>query len=226
MLDLDRLKLPIKLDARWDNGMLHVRLSNKRGDTFFPYEIAYSHTEKLHLFIVDEAAHEYYHLHPAGDSMTGEWKAPFSPRSSGIFRIFAQCVHARTKRTLTTVTEIFANKDEDCDASLHNSHIQVSLINRPSADQIGSTIPLSFEINHPNLGPLEPLMGAYAHVALFQRENHQFGHLHPLASSETSKNKSMVNFLLNYNSTGPHILWLQFQLQGKCYFNRFEWQDT
>lgn len=223
LLDLDLLKFPVKFNVTWQNGMLYVKLSDQSGDIFSPYEIAYSHTQKVHLFIIDETTHAYHHLHPEGDDITGEWMVPFSPKSSGTFRVFVQFVHAKTKRTLTAVSQILAEKGESAPDNNGDPRITVSCLKKPSCNQIGSTIPLSFEILHPDLGPLEPIMGAYAHAALFQYGNNHFGHLHPLASTETSKDKSIVNFLFNYNKKEPHILWLQFQLQGKPHFYRLEW---
>jgi hypothetical protein len=219
-LDLDRLQFPIKMEAHWAQGTLSVRVQRKSGEAFLPYEIALSHQEKIHLFIVNEACQEYHHLHPEGDERSGEWTTAFTPYTQGPFRVFAQFVHKKTKRTLTASTMLAPLPSTALGVASGPSILPEGTQITPNFSKqlaAGSTQSLKFTIHHPHRGPLEPFMAAYAHGAIFKPEHNGLAHLHPLPISKTQASESAIEFLFRPEEPGLYVFWLQIQLKGEIY---------
>jgi hypothetical protein len=73
--------------------------------------------------------------------------------------------------------------------------------------------------------PLEPVMGAFAHLVAFDETRSGFAHLHPtesdLLKQPDAKNPTL-NFKLTIPRTGRYVIWAQVNLGGTETFVPFD----
>jgi hypothetical protein len=73
--------------------------------------------------------------------------------------------------------------------------------------------------------PLEPVMGAFAHLVAFDAARSGFAHLHPTESDLLKKpdaNAPVLNFKLTIPRSGRYVIWAQVNLGGTETFVPFE----
>ena len=103
-LDLNKLKFPTTLELAPDEPLAVGKPTEVTARVLIgtkpirPHEIAITHTQKLHLLIIDPTLEDYHHLHPTPDGMTGDWRFTFTPNKPGPYTAFAELVPMRTKR--------------------------------------------------------------------------------------------------------------------------------
>jgi hypothetical protein len=103
---------------------------------------------------------------------------------------------------------------------------------QPSTGQIraGRGVDLTFVVNRAGGGavPMEPVMGAYAHLVAFDAARSGFAHLHP---NETDLSRALnptrpqLTFKLTIPRIGRYVIWAQVNLGGTEMFVPF-WFDV
>ena len=66
-----------------------IRLARRDGSPVLLPDLTVTHTQPIHLLIVDPALGDYHHEHPTPTSTPGEYAFTFTPRSGSAYRIFA-----------------------------------------------------------------------------------------------------------------------------------------
>ncbi len=238
-LNLSRLRFPldmeVKLDGTPTQGQpLAVSLSfaSSSGTDIFPHEMAVSHTEKLHLLVIDPTLDDYHHLHPVPDATSGQWNFSFTPQRSGTYTLFAEFVLARTQQQLVAVGEINVAPSEQA---------QVALV-QPRTDAVsvsGYTARLDIQPEQPGVSreckfilsmqgddgqpvELEPVMGAYAHMVAFDEDRDGYAHLHPKYTGKEKDAQPELAFTMLTDKPGTYRLWAQVKLAGVERFYPFE----
>jgi hypothetical protein len=72
--------------------------------------------------------------------------------------------------------------------------------------------------------PLEPVMGAFAHVVAFDPERNGFAHLHPLAGDPLAPPDAtapVLAFRVTIPQPGRYIVWAQVRMEGRDRFAPF-----
>lgn len=85
---------------------VRVRLARLDNTPVGPDDLVTTHTEKIHLLIVDPALSDYHHEHPTPTGTPGEYAFAFTPRRAGPYRIFADVVPAATAVQEYVVTDV------------------------------------------------------------------------------------------------------------------------
>lgn len=213
---------------------LTVTLKTGSGKAIAPEDLLVKHTRHLHLLIVDPSLADYQHVHPEPTRVPGEWTFAFTPRRSGTYRVFADFTPAATGRGLYASADLAVGGDSApraTDAGSRREGFAFTLTTTPRPARAGQPIDLRFEISRPDGGgvPLEPVMGALAHLVAFDEARGGFAHLHPVDTDLLMKpdpKTPVLNFKLTIPRAGRYVIWAQVNLAGREEFVPFEFEVT
>ena len=219
-----------------------VRLTTASGKPIGPVDLLVMHTRKLHLLVVDPTLTDYQHLHPEPGAKDGEWVFAFTPKSGGVYRIFADFTPTATGRGLYAGTELAVAGENGIAATegdrgvkplLQAGTAQVvrsgfvfSLTIEGGVLEAGKVADLAFTIAREDGGevPLQPVMDAYAHLVAFDEARSGFAHLHPneadLAKTPDAK-APRLTFKITIPQRGRYVIWAQVNLGGDETFVAF-----
>jgi hypothetical protein len=211
-----------------------VRLQTASGKPIGPVDLLVAHTQKLHLLIIDPTLTDYQHVHPTPGRAAGEWEFSFTPRLSGDYRVFADFTPAATGRGLYANDDLKVGSAPGVapknDEAKRASDYAITLT--PATPVIHAKWPtdLKLAITRRDGGavPLEPVMGAYAHLVTFDQTRSGFAHLHPVDIDLTKKPDAMrptLEFKVMIPRAGRYVIWAQVSLGGREVFEPF-WFDV
>ena len=189
-------------------------------------DIAVTHTKKLHTMVVDYSLNDYHHLHPVYNKDTGLFHVRFTPNASQAYHVW----HDFTRVTANTPTQL---RNEIAGSQAFtippvithrlqsdngDVHAEISL-DHPlqSGKSSMATITLR-DRNGTVLKDLEPIMGAYGHLAGFSKDGQHFIHCHPLGiepTNESDKNKGFLQFHVTPEHAGATKFFLQIRQNGR-----------
>jgi hypothetical protein len=233
-----------------------ITLKTGSGKPVTPEDLVVTHTRPLHLLVIDPSLADYQHVHPS-PSARGEWAFSFVPRATGAYRIFADFTPAATARglyasvdlnvsgaatapTLDQVRDLrpsIAEIDRTAAKGKDLTHGSVQrdgivfALSTAQPPRTGQPIDLRFAMRRLDGGniPLEPVMGAFAHLVAFDQARSGFAHLHP-AETDISKRPDAkaptLNFKLTIPRAGRYVVWAQVNLGGTETFVPFDLSVT
>lgn len=210
-----------------------LTLKTASGKVIAPEDLVIAHTKLLHLLIVDPTLTDYQHVHPDGARKHGEWSFAFTPRRAGIYRVFADFTPVATGRGLYAAADVTVlgagsadpRKDPALLSSEQNDY-RFALTPSTSVIQAGRPTDLRFTIAHAEGRPvpLEPVMGAFAHLVAFDEARSGFAHLHPMEtdlSRPPDAQHPVLNFKITIPREGNYVIWSQVNLGGRETFVPF-----
>lgn len=215
-----------------------VTLRTASGKPVVPEDLLVTHTRRLHLLIVDPTLTDYQHVHPRPGAKPGEWRFSFTPRTSGAYRVFADFTPAATGRSLYASADLaiggapggggakLAGGDVAAPSTVERAGVRFTLAPATSPVRAGQPIDLKFAMSRSEGGavPLEPVMGAFAHLVAFDEARSGFAHLHPTEADGTKRpdaTRPELNFKLTIPSAGSYVIWAQVNLGGSEVFVPF-----
>ena len=209
---------------------VNVSLKTSSGKPVAVEDLLVTHTRRLHLLIVDPSLADYQHVHPEPTRTSGEWTFAFTPRRSGTYRVFADFTPAATARGLYASVDLTVRADADpktVPTENARTGFAFSLETAPRPARAGQPIELRFAISRADGGavPLEPVMGAFAHLVAFDETRSGFAHLHPVEADLLEKpdaTNPVLNFKLTIPRAGRYVIWAQVNLGGREEFVPFE----
>ncbi|MBA4138447.1 MAG: hypothetical protein C0518_14150 [Opitutus sp.] len=209
-----------------------LTMTTANGKPIGPADLLVAHTRKLHLLVVDPTLTDYQHLHPEPGARNGEWVFEMAPEKPGPYRVFADFTPAATARGLYAsvdfnvpgeVARVSRSTNKTWQAGGFNFELVV-----PSYFKAGLTAELRFRIRHSganqNPVPLQPVMGAFAHLVAFDEERSGFAHLHPNEadlSLPPDALKPELTFKVTIPQSGRYVIWSQVNLDGREIFAPF-----
>lgn len=239
-LDLTRFKYPVDMNifmkgttlAKGAENEVTLELLTPGGMTIAPHELAVTHTEKLHVMVIDPSLEDYHHIHPQPEGISGKYTFKFTPKRAGVYRIFAELVPLRTRRQViaTGILKVGGSEDEisferQTESVVNGIHFVLN--NVPEALRTG--IDYRFELDVLTLKgesvTLEDIMGAKGHMVAFDAERKGFAHMHPMdniLSSKSTDSSSELAFLFNVPNPGWYRLFSQIQVNGREVFGSFD----
>ena len=227
---------PDREPARGEELKFTLKLATASGKPVAPEDLIVAHTRKLHLLIVDPTLNDYQHVHPEPGRRPGEWVFTLTPQRAGTYRVFADFTPAATQRGLYASADFTVPGTVATVVREPNSTAQVARFNfelvTPPLFQAGKVADLKFRIESQGREkvpvPLQPVMGAFAHLVAFDETRSGFAHLHP---NETDLNqppdalRPELNFKITIPSPGRYVIWAQVNLGGSEIFVPF-WLDV
>ena len=217
---------------------LLLTLKTSSGKPIAPEDLLVVHTQKLHLLIVDPSLSDYQHVHPQPGAKKGEWIFSFTPRHAGVYRVFADFTPAATARGLYASSDLEVKPSGGTTAETDKPNQQTGnwgyetqgyrFTLQPSATPIraGKLVDLNFSIVGVAGGavPLQPVMGAFAHLVAFDEARSGFAHLHPnetdLAHAPDAQ-RPRLTFKVTIPRAGRYVIWSQINLGGQEMFTPF-----
>ncbi|KXU34484.1 hypothetical protein AXK11_08305 [Cephaloticoccus primus] len=227
-----------------------LTLKTYAGKAIGPADLLRSHTELVHLMIVDPDLMDYHHVHPQPiEGSPGQWQFGFTPRYGGQYRVFADFTPAATGLGLYASAQIDVAGEPPSEASRraaqvpswHTALAGVDFELRPVAEAGKQAAPegevrarrqitMRLELSRPDGGPvsLEPIMDAFAHVVAFDIGRTGFAHLHPQEvdlSVPPDAHKPALTFRVLIPNPGRYVAWAQVNQAGTERFAPF-WFDV
>lgn len=218
---------------------LRLQLTTAGGKPIGDADLLESHTRKLHLLLIDPSLRDYQHLHPEPSSDGVSWRTEFTPKFGGAYRVFADFTPSATGRGLyafsdLVVTGAAAVAEEKGVDTVSVPRLQTeqaghrfSFTLKPAVVRAGERAELELAIDPLETGavvPLEPVMGAFAHVVAFDEARSGFAHLHPLAADPLAPpdaHRPRLAFSIEIPQSGNFVLWAQVKLRGVEHFVPF-----
>jgi hypothetical protein len=225
-----------------------LRLATSTGKPVGPADLLVAHTQKLHLLIVDPTLTDYQHVHPLPGPHPGEWTFQFDPRFGGRYRLFADFMPTATGRGLYASTDLAVTGPVGpvIDRAAPRPAVgPTTEVNPKSADSttvvvdgyrftLASAAPLranrpadlALSVTRPDGGrvPLEPIMGAFAHLVAFDEARSGFAHLHPNETDLARPPDAVaprLTFKVTIPRAGRYAIWAQVKLGGREVFAPF-----
>lgn len=213
-----------------------LALKTARGKAIGTDDLLVAHTRRLHLLIVDPTLSDYQHVHPEAVGKTGDWNFGFTPRHRGVYRVFADFTPAATGRGLYASADVVAGPSENVAvAQREQSGVRTTgeydgyrftLTPALAPIHAGRPADLKFSIVRGDGGPvpLEPVMGAFAHLVAFDEARSGFAHLHPMETDLAQRpdaQRPALNFKITIPREGSYVIWSQVNLGGREAFVPF-----
>ncbi len=209
---------------------LTMRTAN--GKPVGPADLLVAHTRKLHLLVVDPTLNDYQHIHPEPGRREGDWVFEMAPDRAGTYRVFADFTPAATQRGLYASVDFTVPGDVARVSRTMNTEWQTNGFNVtldvPSYFRAKTPADLTFRIESPGTEkrpvPLQPVMGAFAHLVAFDEERSGFAHLHPTETDLTKPPAALkpeLHFKVTIPQPGRYVIWAQVNLAGDDAFVPF-----
>ena len=213
-----------------------LTLRTASGKPVAPADLLVAHTRKLHLLIVDPTLSDYQHVHPEPGRRAGEWAFTLIPARSGRYRVFADFTPAATQRGLYASTDFTVPGPVATVVREPNTTTQAAGFNFtlivPPVFRAGQPAELKFRMESPGREkipvPLQPIMGAFAHLVAFDEARSGFAHLHPNEADLTKPpdaKRPELTFKVTIPAPGRYVIWAQVNLDGREVFAPF-WVDV
>lgn len=213
-----------------------LTLQTHAGKPIAPADLLNVHTELLHLMIIDPQLMDYHHVHPVPQREPGKWAFRFTPRHGGEYRLFADFTPAATGLGLyaNAILEVAGSgPTKEAIAQAHQpawntgmDDFQFTLQPEDATVRAGREAVMRLSITKDDGGrvPLQPVMGAYAHVVAFDEARSGFAHLHP-EEIDLTVPPDPVNPTLTFRVTiptpGRYVAWSQVNMGGADLFAPF-----
>ncbi len=213
-------------------------LTTFSGKPIAPEDLLVVQTRRIHLLIVDPSLDDYQHVHPVPGRRPGEWSFRFHPRFGGAYRIFADFTPVATARGLYSETELevggppnpAAAGSQPLSWASERGGYRFELSSAPPPVRAGVQANLRLTVSRLGGGPvpLEPLMGAYAHLVAFDTQRSGFAHNHPNppeADARPDPQRPAFTFSLMIPRAGRYVIWAEVSLAGRETYAPF-WFDV
>ncbi len=215
-----------------------LTLTTFSGKPIAPEDLIVVQTKPIHLLIVDPSLDDYQHVHPVPAKAAGQWHFAFRPRHGGNYRIFADFTPVATSRGLYSETELaVAGPPSPVVAgtqpvSWHATENGYGFELRPGAQPLHANVPadLRLIVTRPDGGPvpIEPIMGAFAHLVAFDTGRSGFAHIHPNETDLSQLPDRLApafTFKVTIPAAGRYVIWSQVNLAGTETYAPF-WFDV
>ena len=247
-LDLSRLEYPIKaklssVDAitQGESSRVQLDLKTAGGMSIAAHELAVTHTEKMHLMVIDPSLEDYHHVHPEVVGLDGQYFFDFTPALAGTYKVFTEIVPLRSRRQAIALSELevpgeaAAPRFERSTVSLVDG-VRFELLTVPEVLETGRDYRLQLSITdlENTAIALEIVMGAKGHMVAFDSVGTGFAHMHPVGSvasvrtaglggvGAADSSDSDLAFMFNVPKPGWYRLFAQIQVGGEAVFGRFD----
>lgn len=201
-----------------------LEVSAKGGDPLAPMDLAITHTELMHVLVVDPSREDYHHVHPEPIGESGQWEFTFTPNRPGAYQVFAEFVPNRTKQVVIASGNIDVQGEATTQApeALPTGYM-AELVVEPKTPATNQESRLQLKLSRADgkAAVLEPVMGAYAHLVAFDETVSGFAHLHPKYTGREKDAAPQLEFVLNTHIPGDYRIWAQVKVDGQERFMPF-----
>lgn len=211
-----------------------LAMATASGKPIGPADLVAAHTKKLHLLVIDPTLNDYQHVHPEPGPKGGEWVFELTPARPGDYLVFADFTPAATGRGLYAstgfsvpgqVARVTRTTNWDYSSGPYRFELAPLLPLRAGAP---NELKLAVARSDSKPVPLQPVMGAFAHLVMFDEERSGFAHLHPDQFDLTEPPDALkpeLTFKVTVPRAGRFVIWSQLLVDGREIFVPF-WVDV
>jgi hypothetical protein len=153
-----------------------LKLARTDGAAVYPSDLMVSHTERIHLLLIDAALADFHHEHPRYTGVPGEYAFRFTPQASGSYRAWAE-VRSQPMGLQELITTLIPGSSTNESPAVPRD--RTSVTNRLGiARPIVGRLRVSDTEGKPYT-QLEPVMDAFAHLVGFYEDGRSILHIHP-----------------------------------------------
>lgn len=215
------LSAPMSFKGK-SNTLAFQLIDNKTGRPLSDDEIATTHTQKVHTMVIDNSLSDYHHLHPEYDPARKAFVCQFTPNLQAPYRMWNDFTICNESKPTQIKTDISAVRSYSVPPRIaHTNHLEGAGVSIDIASdkplRAGEEAILTVTIRNSSSLPvadLEPIMGAYGHLAGFSRDGNFFIHSHPMGLPPQS-NAELGTGELRFHLTPPVDDSTKFFLQVK-----------
>ncbi|MGF1531382.1 MAG: hypothetical protein ACFCU4_08480 [Puniceicoccaceae bacterium] len=216
-----------------EGGWMNFQIKGPEGSMIEPGEIGITHTEKVHILLVDAERSRYLHLHPEVSLGGSSFRLLLPALGAGDWVMFAEFVPLRTRK-MVMLRHAFSIEPSET-AKPWGGRAMVA-DTRPSPNGLrlekvggGSLVAgrdqrmvlRVFPSDSLPVVDLEPVMDAYAHLVAFEDSLHGYIHMHPLAERLEAGRGGELDFLFHPPKRGSYQIWVQLQVNGEQRYEAF-----
>lgn len=203
---------------------LAFRIRDGNGNPMPPESIATTHTHTLHTMVVDSSLTDYHHLHPHYDAQRGLYVAAITPRLSSAYKAWNDFTPVGAETPLHQPLELPAGNgiyalpaclSPSRTADAGGLHMALEPSDELEAGQAGTLRLRITDAHGTPVNALEPIMGAYGHLAGFSADGQHFIHSHPLTPLEQPLSHGELVFHVAPEQAGMTKFFLQIKYQGQ-----------
>lgn len=204
---------------------LDLSLKTSSGTPLQWDDLAVTHTERLHLMVVDEGLRDYQHLHPTPLGAPGHYTITFTPRHGGTYALFFDFLPLVTARRALARSELEVagpaealplGNTRTASVAGYTFALEGPAAAFPRREEVGVRLRL---IDKPAdaTGQFGLVMGAYAHLVAFDPAQRGFAHLHPRNPFWPDQDPldPELDFAVRFDEPGSYRLWAQIVLDGQ-----------
>lgn len=215
-----------------------VRLSQRDGTPVTTGDLQVTHTQPIHLLIVDPSLTDYHHEHPEPTATAGEYAFSFTPRRPGPYRIFADLLPVSTSVQEYAVTDLPGEgpgaplagpRASTFESTVDGLHFALEFDGGNGAPLVAGRVHgLRVTVRDARGEPmraLEPVMNAFAHMVGFHADYQTVVHVHPLGGEvqdPAGRGGPTMSFRLVVPKAGYLRLYCQVQVAGRNVFAPFD----
>ena len=211
----------------------NLRLRRMDQSPVLPSDLREVHTQKIHLLIVDMNLEDYHHVHPVPTDTPGSYSFSFTPEKASRYRAFADVRSTSTGFQEYVMTEIPGSDeqqpviDKTQILKTESEGMKYELTFASKEIKVSEPVLAKLRITKANGKPfdqLEPIMGAFAHIAGFNENHISVLHMHPKGAGvldPTDRGGPELEFILYAIYPGFYRLFVQIQVEGVSKFASF-----
>ncbi|MEI6121248.1 MAG: hypothetical protein WCP90_01905 [Opitutae bacterium] len=209
------LQFPVKAEIKFNQNDGELRLVKTDGKLFYDYEIAVSHTQKVHLHLKQNTGRtDYIHIHPVSDD-SGVWHFKFPEEflkgnPGGELQAYIDFVPLRSGRTILAEAKgTWSHESELLDRVSRNKIVSLTT----NTNKTGESATLRFKLSSANVSStlkLKPIMGALGHAVVFSTDLKKTGyaHMHPSLEGQEYELEPTLAFKLKLPGAGDYEIWI------------------
>jgi hypothetical protein len=209
------LQFPVKAEITFNETGGELRLTKSDGKLFYDYEIAVSHTQKVHLHLKQNTGrNDYIHLHPVSDDF-GVWHFKFPEEflkgnPGGVLQAYIDFVPLRSGRTiLAEAYGTWFHESELHDRVSRNKILSLTT----NTNKTGESATLRFKLSNADAFStlkLKPIMGTLGHAVVFSTDSKKTGyaHMHPSLEGQEYESQPTLAFKLKLPAAGDYEIWI------------------
>jgi heavy metal-binding protein len=168
-----------------------LKLARTDASAVYPSDLMVTHTERIHLLLIDAALSDFHHEHPQYSGVPGEFTFRFTPRSSGNYRAWAEVRPQPMGLQEYLPTLVPGSSTNDAPGVLRDrtpktsataGGLRCELLFATNRLDIARPIIGRLRVSQSDGTPytqLEPVMDAFAHLVGFYEDGRSVLHVHP-----------------------------------------------
>lgn len=210
-----------------DRGRLSFTIVDPSGTPLLDYKNV--HDKLLHLIGVRSDGEHLAHVHPVLDQASGLWSTPWTWKSAGTYRVFADFQPAQassTKLTLTRTVDVAGELAPSPPLATRTmDEIAGYIVELDGALTAGISKQLTATVTRDGerVTTLQPYLGAYGHLVALREGDLAYLHVHP-EGAEPAPGRTggpAVSFAATAPTAGRYLLYLDFKIDDTVHTATF-----